>query len=238
MKRWEYSKLWKLTALLLNQICAMVLVLSVVVCTVYVGGSGFGFVGKDQTFESTGYYQDEVLEQIYRCVRAASRESKFEKNGVYDGKILVDVQQYAENSTIGSGDVKDGGLYYELTDLLNWSMDGMETGTLMKITYDDGTVGYLSKGFTNYTEQSLYGEDGTEVASISTVNKGNSETSITSVPEGDTADETDAEESSATSAMSEENMEGFVEEFITDGESSPFDMMQSTVQQCGSSWRR
>ena len=44
MKRWEYSKLWKLTALLLNQICAMVLVLSVVVCTVYVGGSGFGFV--------------------------------------------------------------------------------------------------------------------------------------------------------------------------------------------------
>lgn len=69
MKRWEYSKLWKLTALLLNQICAMVLVLSVVVCTVYVGGSGFGFVGKDQTFESTGYYQDEVLEQIYRCVR-------------------------------------------------------------------------------------------------------------------------------------------------------------------------
>lgn len=92
--------------------------------------------------------------------------------------------------------MKDGGLYYELTDLLNWSMDGMETGTLMKITYDDGTVGYLSKGFTNYTEQSLYGEDGTEVASISTVNKGNSETSITSVPEGDTADETDAEESS------------------------------------------
>lgn len=37
MKRWEYSKLWKLTALLLNQICAMVLVLSVVVCTVYGG---------------------------------------------------------------------------------------------------------------------------------------------------------------------------------------------------------
>ena len=106
MKRWEYSKPWKLTALLLNQICAVVLVLSVVVCTVYVGGSGFGFVGKDQTFESTGYYQDEVLEQIYRCVRAASRESKFEKNGVYDGRILIDVQQYAENSTIGSGDVR------------------------------------------------------------------------------------------------------------------------------------
>lgn len=31
MKQWEYSKPWKLTALLLNQICAVVLVLSVVV---------------------------------------------------------------------------------------------------------------------------------------------------------------------------------------------------------------
>ena len=30
MKRWEYSKPWKFTALLLNQICAVVLVLSVV----------------------------------------------------------------------------------------------------------------------------------------------------------------------------------------------------------------
>ena len=156
MKRWEYARPWKLAALLVNQICAVVLVLSVVVCTVYVSGSGFGFVGKEQSFESTGYYQNEVLEQIYRCVRAASRESKFEKNGVYDGKLLVNIQQYADNSTIGNGDPKDGGLYYALADLLNWSLEGMETGTLMKITYDDGTVGYLSKSFTNYTEQSLY----------------------------------------------------------------------------------
>ena len=79
MKRWEYARPWKLAALLVNQICAVVLVLSVVVCTVYVSGSGFGFVGKEQSFESTGYYQNEVLEQIYRCVRAVSRESKFEK---------------------------------------------------------------------------------------------------------------------------------------------------------------
>lgn len=46
MKRWEYARPWKLAALLVNQICAVVLVLSVVVCTVYVSGSGFGFGGK------------------------------------------------------------------------------------------------------------------------------------------------------------------------------------------------
>lgn len=234
MKRWEYARPWKLAALLVNQICAVVLVLSVVVCTVYVSGSGFGFVGKDQNFESTGYYQNEVLEQIYRCVRAASRESKFEKNGVYDGKLLVNIQQYADNSTIGNGDPKDGDLYYALADLLNWSLEGMETGTLMKITYDDGTVGYLSKSFTNYTEQSLYSEDGTEVGSISSMNGSSSITSSTAAaPEREKAAEGAAAEEAAVDEYAAEEYsteEGYIEEFITDGEEIPFGMMQGTVR--------
>ena len=168
MKQWEYSKSWKAVAVILNQICAVVLVLSVAVCTVYVGSSGFGWISRDQSFESTSYYQNEVMEQIYRCIRAASRESKFEKNGVYDGSLLVNVEEYAENNTISDGDPADGGLYYRLTDLLNWSLDGFETVTLMKLTYDDGSVGYLTKGSRNYTEQSVY-EDGSAVASISSV---------------------------------------------------------------------
>lgn len=234
MKRWEYARPWKLAALLVNQICAVVLVLSVVVCTVYVSGSGFGFVGKDQNFESTGYYQNEVLEQIYRCVRAASRESKFEKNGVYDGKLLVNIQQYADNSTIWNGDPKDGGLYYALADLLNWSLEGMETGTLMKITYDDGTVGYLSKSFTNYTEQSLYSEDGTEVGSISSMNGSSSIASSTmassereKAAEGAAAEEEAVEEYAAEEYSTEAD---YIEEFITDGEEIPFGMMQGTVR--------
>ena len=100
MKRWEYSKSWKTLAVVLNQICAVVLVLSVIVCTMYVGSNGFGWISRDQGFESTAYYQNEVLEQIYRCIRAASRESKFEKNGVYDGSLLVNVEEYAENNKI------------------------------------------------------------------------------------------------------------------------------------------
>ena len=234
MKRWEYARPWKLAALLVNQICAVVLVLSVVVCTVYVSGSGFGFVGKDQNFESTGYYQNEVLEQIYRCVRAVSRESKFEKNGVYDGKLLVNIQQYANNSTIGNGDPKDGDLYYALADLLNWSLEGMETGTLMKITYDDGTVGYLSKSFTNYTEQSLYSEDGTEVGSISSMNGSSSIASSTAAaPEREKAEEGAAAEEAAVDEYAAEEYsteEGYIEEFITDGEEIPFGMMQGTVR--------
>ena len=89
--RWEYAKSWKMLAVVLNQICAVVLVLSVAVCTFFAGSRGFSWVGSDESFESTAYYQSEVLEQIYRCIRAASRESKFEKDGVYaDISIKVD----------------------------------------------------------------------------------------------------------------------------------------------------
>lgn len=164
MKRWEYSKGWKAAAFLLNQICAVVLVLSVAVCTVYVGSSGLGFLRRDQGFESTEYYKNEVTEQIYRCIRAASRESKFEQNGVYDAKLLVNLKQYAENNTIFGGDPVEGGLYYRLTDLLNWSLDGFESHMLMKITYADGSVGYLEKNSDNYTEQSIY-QSGAAVSS-------------------------------------------------------------------------
>lgn len=126
------------------------------------------FWRRDQGFESTEYYKNEVTEQIYRCIRAASRESKFEQNGVYDAKLLVNLKQYAENNTILGGNPEDGGLYYRLTDLLNWSLDGFETHTLMKITYVDGSVGYLEKNSDNYTEQSIY-QSGSAVSSTVSV---------------------------------------------------------------------
>ena len=224
MKRWEYSKSWKTLAVALNQICAVVLVLSVIVCTMYVGSNGFGWISRDQGFESTAYYQNEVLEQIYRCIRAASRESKFEKNGVYDGSLLVNVEEYAENNTILDGDPSDGGLYYRLTDLLNWSLDGFEATTLMKLTYDDGTVGYLTKGSRNYTEQSVY-EDGSAVASISTVggDESYSEESREEISELETdvqAEESEPEETgtSAGSSITESGTEETAEmEELTEG---------------------
>ena len=224
MKRWEYSKSWKTLAVVLNQICAVVLVLSVIVCTMYVGSNGFGWISRDQGFESTAYYQNEVLEQIYRCIRAASRESKFEKNGVYDGSLLVNVEEYAENNTILDGDPSDGGLYYRLTDLLNWSLDGFEAATLMKLTYDDGSVGYLTKGSRNYTEQSVY-EDGSAVASISTVGEDESysEESREEISELETdvqAEESEPEETgtSAGSSITESGTEETAEmEELTEG---------------------
>ncbi len=99
------------------------------------------------------------------------------KKWVYDGKLLVNIQQYADNSTIGNGDPKDGGLYYALADLLNWSLEGMETG------YPDED--YLRRRYGRLSVQELYQlygavpvqRDGTEVGSISSMNGGSSITS-------------------------------------------------------------
>ena len=166
MKRWEYSKGWKALALILNQVCAVVLVLSIAVCMVSVGNSGFRLFKEDDVFENTAYFQREAREQIFRCVRAASRESRFEKNGVYDASLVLNIQEYADENQILHTKAEDGGLCYKLTDLLNWSLDGCTYNTLLKITYDDGRVGYISKSSKDYTEQAIY-DDGTAVASVS-----------------------------------------------------------------------
>ena len=79
MRRWEYSRGWKALALILNQVCAVVLVLSIAVSLFYVGNNGFRALRGEETFENTAYFQREVREQIRRCIRAANRESKFEK---------------------------------------------------------------------------------------------------------------------------------------------------------------
>lgn len=191
MKKWEYSRGWKALAVILNQVCAVIMVISFAVCTIYIGSNGFGWLSDDDSFENTAYYQNEVEEQIRRCIRAASRESKFEKNGVYDAKLLINVEEYARKGRILSTDTSEGGLYYRLTDLLNWSMDQYEPSTLMKITYDDGTIGYISKSSMNYTEQSLY-DDGSAVASTSVVSDNGS---VPIVPEEAPPEETDTEES-------------------------------------------
>lgn len=166
MRRWEYSRGWKALALILNQVCAVVLVLSIAVSMFYVGNNGFRALQEDETFENTAYFQGEVREQIHRCIRAASRESKFEKDGAYDASLVLNVQEYASENQILHTKAEDGGLCYKLTDLLNWSLDGCEYSTLLKITYDDGKVGYISKSSMNYTEQAIY-DGGTAVASVS-----------------------------------------------------------------------
>lgn len=161
MRRWEYGKACKVIGVAVNQICAAVVVLAVVVCTLSVGTrTGSLGLSRAETFEETSNFQVEVMEQIFRCIRAASRESKFETEGETNDYMLVNIDTYAQSSQIYHGDSAADGLCYYLSDLLNWAMEDvsyLETSTMTKVTYDDGTVGYLSQGTTTYTQQDLYG---------------------------------------------------------------------------------
>ncbi len=159
MKRWEYSGGWKALAVIVNQICSVVTVLSVAVCTFFLGRGGFGSLGNKDSFENTAFYQNEVEQQVYRCIRAASRESRFEKDGVYDPNLLVDIREYAEENVITNTyreDDTEDGLYYRLGDLIDWSWDTVAISNMMKITYEDGSVDYV---FTNSVDTITSEED-------------------------------------------------------------------------------
>lgn len=165
MKQWKYAWGWKATALVVNQFCAVAMVLSIVLCTIYVGSGGIGLLKQDRNFEDTEYYRNEVREQVYRCIRAASRESKFENRGAYDAAILVNLEDYVDNNRILDGGASRKGVYYKLTDLLNWGLDGYAIGQLLRIEYQDGRVSYSMQGSYTHTVVSTY-RDGEAISSM------------------------------------------------------------------------
>lgn len=172
MKQWRYAWGWKAAAVVINQICAVVMVLSLFLCMLYVGSGGIGLLRQDENFEDTEYYQTEVREQIYRCIRAASRESKFESGGVYDKDILVNLEDYVTNNRIlDAADTKTG-LYYKLTDLLSWAEEGITTGELLRIEYQDGRVDYTMQDGYIQTVTNTYDENGDVISSSSVVRSG------------------------------------------------------------------
>ncbi len=171
MKQWKYAWGWKAAGLVINEICAVAMVLSIGLCLLYVGSGGIGLLKRDENFEDTVYYRNEVREQVYRCIRAASRESKFENRGAYDDGILVNLQDYVDNNRILKTNTGRTGVYYRLADLLAWGQEGYSIGDLLRIEYHDGRVTYSSQG--NYTQTviSTY-KDGQAISSTAIVTEG------------------------------------------------------------------
>ena len=156
MKQWKYAWGWKAAGLVINEICAVAMVLSIGLCLLYVGSGGIGLLKRDENFEDTVYYRNEVREQVYRCIRAAGRESKFENRGAYDDGILVNLQDYVDNNRILKVNTGRTGVYYRLADLLAWGQEGYSIGDLLRIEYNDGRVTYSSQGSYTQTVISTY----------------------------------------------------------------------------------
>lgn len=118
----------KTALVILNQIFALVLI------TVLIMTSSYGFNNgswddllSHRSYEQSEYFQTQSLNQATRAIRAATRATRFEENGVYDPQRLVNISSYAEKGII-TGEQEAEGLYYHLGDLLNWAQKGWDYG--------------------------------------------------------------------------------------------------------------
>jgi bacterioferritin (cytochrome b1) len=70
---------------------------------------------RHRTFEQSEYFQTQSVNQTNRAIRAVTRATRFEENGVYDPQRLVNISEYAETmvdkklkfSEIGAQELKE-----------------------------------------------------------------------------------------------------------------------------------
>lgn len=129
----------KTALVILNQIFALVLITVLIMTNSYgVNNGSWDDLLAHRNYEQSEYFRTQSLNQATRAIRAATRATRFEKNGVYDPQRLVNISEYA-NKGILTGEYEAGGLYYRLSDLLNWAQNGW---SYSKVEID--AEGYLS----------------------------------------------------------------------------------------------
>lgn len=114
----------KTALVILNQIFALLLITVLIMTSNYgVNNGSWDDLLTHRTYEQSDYFQTQSLNQATRAIRAATRATRFEKNGAYDPQRFVNVGEYAEKGII-TGEYDSEGLYYRLGDLLNWAQKG------------------------------------------------------------------------------------------------------------------
>lgn len=115
----------KTAIIILNEIFALLVIVVVILTGDYGVNSGsWDDLLTHHAYEQSEYFRTQSVNQAMRAIRAASRSTRFEENGIYDPNRLVNIKDYAEHGTItGEKDTGDG-LYYHLGDLLNWAQQG------------------------------------------------------------------------------------------------------------------
>ena len=126
MFRIRISSGMKTAIIILNEIFALLLIVVLILSSNYGVNSGsWDDLLRHRTYEQSEYFQTQSVNQATRAIRAATRATRFEKNGEYDPERLVDIAEYAEKGVI-SGENNSEGLCYRLGDLLNWAQKGWD----------------------------------------------------------------------------------------------------------------
>lgn len=114
----------KTALIILNEIFALLLIVVFILTSNYGVNSGsWDDLLTHRSYEQSDYFQTQSVNQATRAIRAVTRATRFEEDGVYDPQRFVNIAEYAENGII-TGRYEKEGLYYRLGDLLNWAQNG------------------------------------------------------------------------------------------------------------------
>ena len=144
----------KTALIILNEIFALLLIVVLIMTSNYGVNSGsWDDLLTRRNYEQSEYFQTQSVNQATRAIRAATRATRFEEDGVYDPQRFVNVSDYAEKGII-TGKYETEGLYYRLGDLLNWAQKGW---SYSQVEIDP--EGYLTFHFEGAAQASEIQED-------------------------------------------------------------------------------
>lgn len=140
----------KTAIIILNEIFALLLIVVFIMTRDYGVNSGsWDDLLTHHTYEQSEYFRTQSVNQATRAIRAATRSTRFEKDGVYDPDRFVNISEYAERGVI-TGEYDTEGLYYRLGDLLNWAQKGWSYSTVE--IDSEGYLAFHLENASNVTE--------------------------------------------------------------------------------------
>ena len=91
------------------------------------GGETWKDILEGKSYVETSEFQEQAASSVYDALTAVARDSRMEKDGVYDPNRIIRIRDYVENGTIYDEmpeSEKANGICYRLGDLYQWSLKG------------------------------------------------------------------------------------------------------------------
>ena len=91
------------------------------------GGETWKDILEGKAYVETSEFQEQAASSVYDALTAAARDSRMEKDGVYDPNRIIRIRDYVENGIIYDEmpeSEKTKGICYRLGDLYQWSLKG------------------------------------------------------------------------------------------------------------------
>lgn len=91
------------------------------------GGETWKDILEGKAYVETSEFQEQAASAVYDALTAAARDSRMEKDGVYDPNRIIRIRDYVENDIIYDEmpeSEKTKGICYRLGDLYQWSLKG------------------------------------------------------------------------------------------------------------------